>query len=121
MGIGIGQVAADRPFAGIGRAVGRCAADRGYTLIRNLCNHGTGRALHEDPAEVATWPVRSERRMLRQGQVLTVEPFLSPGGLWAESGDDGWTLHSRPAAPVVQNEHTVVATRSGPVILTRPG
>jgi methionyl aminopeptidase len=121
MQIGIAEVGADRPLAGIGRAIGRFAHDRGYSLIRNLCSHGTGRALHEDPAEVATWPVRGERRMLRQGQVLTVEPFLSLGGLLADSGPDGWTLRSRPAAPVVQYEHTVMATRSGPLILTRPG
>jgi len=121
MQIGVAQVAADRPLAGLGRAVGRFAEGRGYTLIRNLCSHGTGRALHEDPVEVATWPVRAERRILRQGQVLTVEPFLSLGGLWAESGADGWTLHSRPAAPVVQYEHTVMASRSGPVVLTLPG
>jgi methionyl aminopeptidase len=121
MQIGIAEVGADRPLGGIGRAIGRFAERRGYTLIRNLCSHGTGRALHEDPAEVATWPVRGERRVLRQGQVLTVEPFLSLGGLWADSGTDGWTLHSRPAAPVVQYEHTVMATRSGPVVLTLPG
>lgn len=120
MQVGIARVAADRPLAGIGRAVGHFAHSHGYTLIRNLCSHGTGRALHEDPVEVATWPVRNDRRILRQGQVLTVEPFLSLGGLWAESGDDGWTLHSRPGAPVVQYEHTVMATRRGPLVLTRP-
>ena len=58
---------------------------------------------------------------VREGQVITVEPFLSMGGIWADEGRDGWTLYSRPAAPVVQFEHTVVATRNGPLILTQPG
>jgi methionyl aminopeptidase len=121
MQIGIAAVGADRPVAGIGRAIGRFAAERGYTLVRNLCSHGIGRALHEEPADVATWPSRMERRTLRHGQVLTVEPFLSLGGLWAEDRGDGWTLFCHPAAPVVQFEHTVVATRNRPVVLTLPG
>lgn len=121
MQIGVAQVAAGRPLAGIGRAIGRFADERGYTLIRNLASHGVGRALHEAPTEIATWPDRSEKRILREGQVITVEPFLSMGGIWADEGRDGWTLYSRPSAPVVQFEHTVVATRNGPLILTQPG
>lgn len=122
MQIGIAQVGHDKPLAGIGNAIGTFAAKRGYTLIRNLASHGIGRALHEDPEEIPTWPTRRDRRRLQEGQVLTVEPFLSRGGTWAESGKaDDWTLFSAPAAPVVQYEHTVVATRRGPIIITLPG
>lgn len=65
---------------------------------------------------------RDGKRAMHDGLVLTVEPFLSRGGRWAVTGaDDDWTLRSRPAAPVVQYEHTVVATRRGAIILTLPG
>ena len=121
MQIGIAQVGSNRPLAGIGQAIGRFAARRGYTLIRNLASHGVGRALHEDPGEIPTWPVRTERRCIGRGLVLTVEPFLSQGGLWATEGDDGWTLFSSPRAPVVQYEHTVVATDRGAITVTLPG
>ena len=121
MQIGIAQVGHNRPLAGIGKAIGRFAEARGYTLIRNLASHGVGRALHEYPEEVATWPTRGDRRRMQKGLVLTVEPFLSKGGLWAAQGDDGWTLHSEPRAPVVQYEHTVVATERGAIIVTQPG
>lgn len=122
MQIGIAQVGHDKPLAGIGSAIGAFAAKRGYTLIRNLASHGVGRALHEEPAEVPTWPTKGDRRRLHDGLVLTVEPFLSSGGRWAVTkGDDEWTLYSEPAAAVVQYEHTVVATRRGPVIVTLPG
>lgn len=121
MEIGVAQVRADRPLAGIGRAIGRFAAARGYTLIRNLASHGVGRSLHEYPEDIPTWPSRSERRRITQGLVLTVEPFLSRGGQWASEGRDGWTLYSTPPAPVVQFEHTVVATDRGPIIVTLPG
>lgn len=121
MQIGIAQVGHGRPLAGIGAAIGRFASQRGYTLIRNLASHGTGRALHEYPQEVATWPTRGDRRKMHRGLVLTVEPFLSRGGIMARDGSDGWTLYSAPPAPVVQYEHTVVATDRGAIIVTLPG
>ena len=122
MQVGIAEVGPGKPLSGIGRAVGAFAARRGYTLIRNLASHGIGRALHEAPEEIATWPTQGDRRRIHDGLVLTVEPFLSRGGAWAVQGQkDEWTLHASPAAPVVQYEHTVVATRRGPVILTLPG
>ncbi|MBK1622533.1 MULTISPECIES: type I methionyl aminopeptidase [Hyphomicrobiales] len=121
MQIGIAQVGSGRPLAAIGDAIGHFASQRGYTLIRNLASHGVGRSLHEYPGEIATWPTRSDRRRINKGLVLTVEPFLSKGGLWAAEGDDGWTLYSEPSAPVVQYEHTIVATDRDPIIVTLPG
>jgi methionyl aminopeptidase len=122
MAIGIAQVGHDKPVAAIGNAIGAFAAKRGYTLIRNLASHGVGKSLHEYPQQVATWPTQGDRRRMHDGLVLTVEPFLSRGGLWATSGDkDDWTLFSQPSAPVVQYEHTVVATRRGPIVVTQPG
>lgn len=121
MQIGIAQVGAGKPLAGIGQAIGRFATARGYTLIRNLASHGVGRSLHEYPEEIATWPMRDERRRIDKGLVLTVEPFLSTGGRWASEGEDGWTLYSDPCAPVVQYEHTVVATERRAIVVTLPG
>ncbi len=121
MQVGIAQVGAGRPLAGIGTAIGRFAAARGYTLVRNLASHGVGRALHEEPGEIPTWPTRGERRRIGRGLVLTVEPFLSTGALWAREGGDGWTLFGEPPAPVVQYEHTVVATDRGAIVVTLPG
>jgi methionyl aminopeptidase len=117
---GIGQVGAGKPLAGIGQAVGRFAQKNGYTLVRNLASHGVGRSLHAAPTELATWPDRSERRVMQKGLVFTIEPFLSLGANWAENGDDPWTLYGEPRAPTVQYEHTVVATANGALILTLP-
>lgn len=121
MWTGLRQVGTGKPLAGIGRAVGDFARRNGYTLVRNLASHGVGRALHEEPKEIATWPDASEHRIMTEGLVFTVEPFLSLGAEFAEDGDDPWTLYSRPRAPTVQYEHTVVATRGGPLVLTMPG
>jgi methionyl aminopeptidase len=121
MWVGLRQVGADKPIAGIGQAIGKFAEKNGYTLVRNLASHGIGYSLHEEPKEIATWLDRSERRIMNEGLVFTVEPFLSLGANWATDGDDEWTLLSDPRAPTVQYEHTVVATRNGPLVVTLPG
>lgn len=121
MWTGIRQVGAGRPIAGIGRAVGEFARKNRYSLVQNLASHGVGYGLHEEPTEIPTWPDHSERRVMQEGLVFTVEPFLSLGAEWAEDGDGPWTLFSEPRAPTVQYEHTVVATRNGPLVITIPG
>lgn len=121
MWAGLRQVGTGKPIAGIGQAIGAFAKKNGYSLVKNLASHGVGHSLHEEPTEIATWPDRSERRIMGNGLVFTVEPFLSLGAEWAEDGDDPWTLYSSPAAPTVQYEHTVIATRNGPMIVTMPG
>ena len=116
--VGLNQVRSGAPLAKICQAVGSFAAKNRYTLVANLASHGIGRALHEEPAEVSTWADPEEKRIMEDGLVFTVEPFLSLGATWAEGGDDDWTLYGHPRAPTVQYEHTLVATRNGPLILT---
>lgn len=101
-----------------GIAIEEFARKNRYTLIRNLASHGVGGALHEDPGEIPTWRDVSERRRIHEGLVFTLEPFLSMGAGWAVDGTDGWTLFADKPAPTVQYEHTMVATRRGPVITT---
>lgn len=121
MWTGLRQVGTGKRIAGIGQAVGEFARKNRYTLVRNLASHGVGLSLHEEPSDIATWPDASERRIMTDGLVFTVEPFLSLGAEWAESGDDPWTLYGSPRAPTVQYEHTVVVTRNGPLVVTMPG
>ncbi|GEO84035.1 MULTISPECIES: type I methionyl aminopeptidase [Alphaproteobacteria] len=118
MWVGLGQVRTGHPMAAIGNAIGTFARKNRYTLIQNLASHGIGHSLHEEPKELSTWPDPDETRIMEEGLVFTIEPFLSLGGLWAEDGDDPWTLYSEPKAPTVQFEHTIVVTKNGPIILT---
>lgn len=123
MWAGINAVKAGAPLADIGTAIGKLAKKGGYTLIRNLASHGVGDSLHDDPGEISTWPDKSERRIIENGLVFTIEPFLSMGGRTAEQlyEDDEWTLTAEPLAPTVQYEHTIVATPRGALVVTLPG
>jgi methionyl aminopeptidase len=117
--VGLSQVKTGARIAAIGEAIGTFARKNRYTLIQNLASHGVGRSLHEEPTEISTWPDPDETRIMDEGQVFTIEPFLSLGANFAEDGmKDDWTLFSTPRAPTVQFEHTLVVTRNGPLLLT---
>lgn len=115
---GIRAVRTGGDLAAPGRQIEAFARKNGYSLVKNLASHGVGGALHEHPTEIPTWNDRSERRKITEGLVFTLEPFLSLGADWVEETGDGWTLRPPGHEPTVQYEHTLVATRNGPVVLT---
>ncbi len=115
---GLRAVRSDARLSEIGRRVERFARRGGYTLVRNLASHGVGRALHEEPAQIPTWYEPADRRVMHDGMVFTIEPFLSTGAEWVDLAPDGWTLTAEPGVLTVQYEHTVVATKRGPLVIT---
>jgi methionyl aminopeptidase len=115
---GIRAVKPGAPLGEPGRRIEAFARRHGYSLVKNLASHGVGASLHEDPTEIPTWHEPRERRRITEGLVFTLEPFLSLGADWVEETGDGWTLRPPGGQPTVQYEHTLVATRRGPVVLT---
>ncbi|MBW8815102.1 MAG: type I methionyl aminopeptidase [Caulobacterales bacterium] len=118
---GIRAVRAGGELNAPGRQIEAFAKKNGYSLVKNLASHGVGGALHEEPKEIATWADRAERRRIHEGLVFTLEPFLSLGADWVDETGDGWTLRPPEGQPTVQYEHTLVATRSGPLVVTLAG
>jgi methionyl aminopeptidase len=118
MWAGIRAVKSGARLNEIGRSIETFAKKNGYSLVRNLASHGIGRSLHDDPSEIPTWYERNDRRRIPEGLVFTIEPFLSLGADWVEPRADGWTLRPPQHQATVQYEHTLVATRRGPLVLT---
>lgn len=112
------QATAGAPFQAIGRAVERVAKRRRLRIIKDLCSHGVGRALHEAPGSIPSHVVPSDRRRFAKGQVITLEPFLTTGTGAIIEGDDGWTLSASRGAVSAQYEHTMVITNGAPLVLT---
>ncbi len=103
---------------GVGRAVQKVADERGFLIVRNLCGHGVGGGLHEEPRAVLNYYEPADRRRFTAGQVLTIEPFLSTNSDRAVESDDGWTLCTAAGGLAAQFEHTIVVTADGAQILT---
>lgn len=101
----------------IGRAMENEAKKNGLSVIMNLCSHGVGRWLHEEPDQILGYYDKKDRRILKEGTVITVEPFVSTGAKNVIDSGDGWTLIN-PNHFTAQYEHTIVITKDKPLIMT---
>jgi len=104
----------------IGYAIEAEAVNNGLTVIENIGSHGVGRALHEEPGFIAGFYDKRDKRILRENQVITIEPFISSGARQVFQNGDGWTLVTKPGIFTAQYEHTLVITKDKPLIMTLP-
>jgi methionyl aminopeptidase len=102
----------------IGRIIQREARKSGYKVIMNLCSHGIGKSLHEAPVEILPFYSKDDKRVLEEGTVITIEPFLSTGAEYVIESPDGWTLCLPDKGFCAQYEHTIIITRDQPIITT---
>ena len=110
---------AGQPLNRIGRAIELAANTHGFRVIENLGSHGVGRALHEAPEYIAGYHDPADKRVLREGMVITIEPFLSTKSRMVTEAADGWTLVGAPGNLSAQYEHTLIITKGSPIIVTR--
>lgn len=101
----------------IGRAVEREVRRRGFTVVEGLAGHGVGRTIHEEPTVPNEYDP-SQRDVLTEGMVLTIEPMVSAGSPRVVQDADGWTLRTRDGSLSAHHEHTLVITRGEPIVLT---
>ncbi len=108
---------AGQPISRAGRAVEEVVRSQGFSVIRQLCGHGIGRTIHEDP-EVPNFFDPNHRGVFEEGMVLTIEPIISAGSGRTRKAGDGWTLKTTDGSLAAHFEHTMAITRGRPVLLT---
>lgn len=113
------QARAGQLISVIGAAIQRTARTHGFKVIENLASHGVGRALHEAPERIPGYFDPKDRRTLRDGMVITIEPFLSTKSRIVREAADGWTLLGARGNLSAQYEHTMIITRGEPIVVTR--
>jgi methionyl aminopeptidase len=109
---------AGNPLNGIGRTVQNESRKRGYNVIYELTGHGIGHKLHENPREILNFYNPNDQRVLNDGLVLAIEPFLTTGIGRVVEEKDGWSLRTIDRAIAAQFEHTIIVTKNDPIILT---
>ncbi|MGN6421649.1 MAG: type I methionyl aminopeptidase [Pseudobacter sp.] len=102
----------------IGRLIETEARKAGYKVIKNLAGHGIGRALHEEPHEIANFCDKYNRTRFKKNAVVAIETFISTISTIADTQADGWTLIGNKGGFVAQHEHTIMVTDGQPVIFT---
>ena len=104
----------------ISGAIGRYATDRGYGVVRDLCGHGIGTAMHEAP-EIPNYEQNRKGVLLKAGMTLAIEPMINIGGWEVDWMDDDWTVVTRDHSLSAHYENTVLITTGEPKILSYTG
>jgi methionyl aminopeptidase len=114
----LGAARTGMPLRNIGRTVQETAAALGARPFEELCGHGIGRQLHEDPT-VPNVDVPSLKEPLAEGLVIAVEPMLTLGSPKLIERGDGWTIATADGRLSVHVEHTIVVQDGEPIVLTQ--
>lgn len=120
--MGMRKAVAGNHLLDISAEIGDFSESFGYGVVRDLCGHGIGTEVHQDPDIPnyrINWPYRGFKNIkLKPGMTLAVEPMInsvSPEVLWL---DDGWTVISEDMSLSAHYENTILITNGKPEILT---
>ena len=91
----------------------------GYSVVRDLCGHGIGTLIDEEP-NVLNYGEPGRGLRLQEGMVFAIEPMVNVGGPDVKVLDDDWTAVTTDGTNSAHFEHTVAVTSNGPWVLTRP-
>jgi len=115
--IGIEQFKTGNRIGDIGFAIQQHAEKNGFGVVRELCGHGLGQKLHEDP-EVPNYGKRGDGPKIKDGMVIAIEPMINMGTRNIKQLKDGWTILTADKKPSAHFEHDVALIDGKPEILS---
>jgi len=101
----------------ISYAIERFVRPKRLGIVEELCGHGVGYKVHEDPY-VPNYCLENKGEKLKAGMVLALEPMLNEGSKHIKLDADGWTYRTKDGKRSAHFEHTVVVAKDGAEILT---
>ena len=111
---------AGNTIADIGKAIEEYVNSQGkYGIIRDLCGHGVGHAVHEEPLVLNFFDKSLKKWVLEPGVVIAIEPMITLGSEDIKTLDDNWTIVSADGSLSAHYEHTIVITDGEPIVATR--
>ena len=114
---GIQAAKAGHRVGDISNAVQAYCESRGYSVVREMCGHGIGKSMHEDP-EVPNYGRRGIGPMLREGMCICIEPMINMGSKNIVFERDGWQTRTKDRKLSAHYEHTIAIHDEAPEILT---
>lgn len=114
---GIKKVMPGNTIGDIGNTVQRYAEGQGFSVVRDLCGHGIGRDLHEDP-RIPNYGKRRSGETLKEGMVICIEPMLAAGDFRLKKAKDGYGFATKDNSLSAHFEHTIAVTKNGSRVLT---
>jgi methionyl aminopeptidase len=89
----------------------------GYGVVRELCGHGLGRKMHENP-DVPNYGKKGTGIKFSEGMVIAIEPMITLGNREVIFEEDNWTCRTADFSCAAHYEHDVAITANGPDILS---
>ena len=114
---GIKMVKPGARVGDISAAVEKYARSHNLGIVKELCGHGIGTDMHEDP-NVPNYGTSGTGPILKAGMVICIEPMLNLGTDDIYEEDDGWTIRTEDGKSAAHYEHTILITKDGYEILT---
>ena len=114
---GLRMVKPGNRIGDISFAIQEYATKHHLGIVHELCGHGIGVEMHEDP-EVPNFGIANTGPRLKPGMVICIEPMLTFGKRYVLFLDDDWTVVTEDGSPAAHYEHTVLVTEEGYEILT---
>jgi methionyl aminopeptidase len=101
----------------VGNTIQRFVEGQGFSVIRELCGHGIGKELHEEP-EILNYGKRHKGEKIREGMVFCIEPMIAMGDYRIKKSTDGFGYQTADNSLSAHFEHTIAVLKEGPVVLT---
>ncbi len=115
--VGIEACVPGKRIGDISNAVQTYCEKRGYSIVREMCGHGIGKRMHEDP-EIPNYGRRGIGPVIKDGMCLCIEPMVNMGSRNIVIESDGWTCRTRDRQPSAHYEHTLAITEGRREVLT---
>lgn len=115
--IGIEEAKENNRLHDISGTIQEYVEENGFSVVRELCGHGVGKYLHEEPS-VPNFGKKGTGIKLRNGMTVAIEPMVNLGKSKVHTGDDGWTVLTADGSPSAHFEHTILISDGKPEILT---
>jgi len=116
--IGIKQCKLGNHLEDIGWAIENYVKKHSFNVVRELCGHGIGKKVHEDP-QILNYGKKRGGPKLKQGMVLALEPMVVTGDWKIEKCKDGFGYRTKDNSLSAHFEHTIAITKNGPIVLTK--
>lgn len=114
---GIKKVKPGNTFGDIGNTIQRFVESQGFNVIRDLCGHGIGKELHEDP-QIVNYGKRHSGPEIKEGMCFCLEPMVTMGDFKIKKIKDGYGFQTADNSLSCHFEHMVAVTKNGVKILT---
>lgn len=116
--LGIEQAIPGNRIGDIAFAIQSEVESKGFSVVRDLCGHGVGKLLHEEP-QIPNYGRKGSGTLIKNGMTLAIEPMINLGTYKVTVDEDGWTVRTADGLPSAHFEHTIAIIDGKPEILTK--